>query len=281
MRYYNLFLKNRKTLYIGLAAAAILLFISNYLLFVSSKIIVGIENPFVLRGKGLYVILTVWFIEITIVGQFILNRFYADLVRLYKRAEELEKASLFAKYQALQNQLNPHFLFNSLNTLISEIENEPKNAIEFTRNLADTYRYILYCQDKHSISLSEEMEFVDTYIALQKVRLGNHLYLDNKIDERYKEVMIPPLALQLLIENVIKYNVINADNPMNIVLVTEMKGEDVWLCVKNRIKPKKGVISSGKGLVNLAQRYKMLCDKDIFIEKTDCEFIVKIPLVYE
>ena len=255
---------------VGLITAAIILFISNYLLLISTKLLIDSPHPFILKDKGLYVMLAVWFVELIIVGQFMLNRFYVDLVKLYKRAEELEEKTAQARYMALQNQLNPHFLFNSLNTLISEIEYNPMNAIEFTRNLADTYRYILYCQDKHTIPLKEELDFLNTYILLQKVRLGDCLAIDNRIDDKYWDVPIPPLTLQLLIENVIKHNVISISKPMKVCLTTEMLNNEIWLSVSNPIKLKQGVISSGKGLMNLSQRYKLLCNR---------ELISKLPIL--
>ena len=236
MMYYQYFLKNHRMLSVGLITAAIILFISNYLLVISTKLLIDSPHPFILKDKGLYVMLAVWFVELIIVGQFMLNRFYVDLVKLYKRAEELEEKTAQARYMALQNQLNPHFLFNSLNTLISEIEYNPMNAIEFTRNLADTYRYILYCQDKHTIPLKEELDFLNTYILLQKVRLGDCLAIDNRIDDKYWDVPISPLTLQLLIENVIKHNVISINKPMKVCLTTEILNNEIWLSVSNPIK---------------------------------------------
>lgn len=275
MMYYQFFLKNHRMLSIGLITAAIILFISNYLLLVSTKLLIESPHPFMLKDKGLYVMLTVWFIELIIVGQFMLNRFYVDLVKLYKRAEELEEKTAQARYMALQNQLNPHFLFNSLNTLISEIEYNPMNAIEFTRNLADTYRYILYCQDKHTIPLREELDFLNTYILLQKVRLGDCLNINNTIDEKYWDVPIPPLTLQLLIENVIKHNIISLSKPMEVKLTTEVRDKEVWLSVSNPIKLKQGVASSGKGLMNLSQRYKLLCNRELIIENNKINLSLK------
>ena len=280
MMYYQYFLKNHRMLSVGLITAAIILFISNYLLLISTKLLIDSPHPFILKDKGLYVMLAVWFVELIIVGQFMLNRFYVDLVKLYKRAEELEEKTAQARYMALQNQLNPHFLFNSLNTLISEIEYNPMNAIEFTRNLADTYRYILYCQDKHTIPLKEELDFLNTYILLQKVRLGDCLAIDNRIDDKYWDVPIP-LTLQLLIENVIKHNVISISKPMKVCLTTEMLNNEIWLSVSNPIKLKQGVISSGKGLMNLSQRYKLLCNRELIIENDEDKFIIKVPLLYE
>lgn len=281
MMYYQSFLKNRRMLFVGLIVAAIILFVSNYLLLASSKLLIGSLHPFALKDKGLYVILAVWFIELIIVGQFMMNRFYVDLVRLYKRAEELEEKTAQARYMALQKQLNPHFLFNSLNTLISEIEYNPMNAIEFTRNLADTYRYILYCQDRHTVSLREELDFLDTYILLQKVRLGDCISLNLRIDDKYWEASLPPLTLQLLIENVIKHNAISPHKPMQVTLATEIKEKEVWMCITNPVRPKQGVVSSGKGLENLTQRYELLCNKHISIKNNGKEFIIKVPLIYE
>lgn len=279
--YYSYFLKSRRMLSFGLVIAALTLFGSNYLLLISTKVLAGLPHPFLLKDKGLYVMLGVWFIELIIVGQFMLNRFYVDLVKLYKRTKELEEKSAQARYAALQKQLNPHFLFNSLNTLISEIAYNPVNAIEFTRNLADTYRYILYCQDKHTISLKEELDFISTYVLLQKVRLGDCLRINNQIKDIYQEATLPPLTLQLLIENVIKHNVIHSGKPMTILLTTEVVDHTVWLRVANPVRPKQGVVSSGKGLENLTQRYQLLCNKGIIIENDQTTFAIKVPLLYE
>lgn len=247
----------------------------------SAKALAGVASPFHLQRSGLTVILLVWLVELVIVGQFILNRFYVDVVRLYKRAEELEESTAEARYRTLQNQLNPHFLFNSLNTLVSEIEYNPVNAIEFTRNLADTYRYILYCQDKHTVELNEELQFLDTYVLLQKVRLGDCLQVDNRIADKFGETPVPPLSLQLLVENVIKHNVISMKKPMTVKMWTELQGDDVWICVANAVRPKQGGVTSGKGLENLSQRYRLLCGREIVIEQNEKEFIVKLPLLYD
>lgn len=209
------------------------------------------------------------------------NKFYVDLIRLYKREEELEKANAQAKYQALQSQLNPHFLFNNLNTLISEIEYAPENAMEFTRNLADTYRYILICQNKNTVKLSEELEFIDKYIQLHKVRLGHCIEIENKLDENFLDTPVPPLTMQLLIENVIKHNVISMSKPMKISIYSEENGFSSFICISNQVRRKQIATSSGKGLENLVQRYRMICGKNIIIEDANDKFIVKLPLIYE
>lgn len=282
LSYYAYFLKNRRILFVGLLCAAVLLGTSNYLLLVSAKGLVGIAHPFRLQWNGFSIIAVVWLVELIVVWQFMLNRFYADLVRLYRKAEELEEATAQARYVALQHQLNPHFLFNSLNTLVAEIEYDPSNAVAFTRNLADIYRYILYCQDKLTVTLDEELHFLDTYVQLQNVRLGGCLTLDRQqVGPQYAEVPVPPLSLQLLVENVIKHNVISAKKPMCISLYMEIRGTSVWLCVANAIRPKQGDGSVGTGLKNLDQRCRMLCGKNLVVENGGDEFIVKLPLSYE
>lgn len=152
---------------------------------------------------------------------------------------------------------------------------------EFTQNLADTYRYILHCQNLRTVPLYEELKFMDTYLRLQKVRLGDCLELDNQIEDKYQDTPLLPLTLQLLIENVIKHNVITIGKPMNIKLTSEAIGQEVWLKVSNALRPKKGTVSTGKGLKNLSQRFQVLCNKEIKIEKTEKVFTVKIPLLYE
>lgn len=279
--YYHYILKDKKSFFIAVGISVTILLVLNYLTIALSKYIIGISNPFFFKPRGVSVILGVWLVEIIFVGQFMQNRFYSDLIRLYKRAEMQEKANAEAKYRALQSQLNPHFLFNNLNTLISEIEYSPENAIKFTRNLADTYRYILFCQEKNTVQLYEEFDFIDKYIELHKVRLGDCIYIDNKLHNRFLDSPAPPLTMQLLVENIIKHNVINTNKPMTISIYQEIKGKDIWLCISNPISPKQSIVTSGKGLANLTQRYKILCSKEIVIEKDSDRFTVKLPLIYE
>lgn len=281
INYYYYHIHNSQILLRGLMVSSFILAVTNYLLLVATKFMAGVPNPFILHGRGCLVIFIIWLIELLIVRQVMLNHFYRDLIRLYKQSKDYEEKTAKANYTALQNQLNPHFLFNSLNTLISEIEYNPEVAISFTRNLADVYRYILYCQNKNTVSLNEELDFVDKYIMLHKVRLGNCISLDNQIDASYLDVLIPPLTLQLLIENVIKHNTISNSKPMIIRLYNETINQQPWLCIKNNRRIKMGVLSSGKGLSNLDQRFRLLYNIPIQIESNESEFTVKVPLVYE
>lgn len=273
------FLKNRKKLVVYFIVIALLLLALNYLFLAAIKWTVDLPNPFKIYWSGIRKLWVIWLIELILISQIMVNSFYRQLIRLLKKNTELEESAIKAQYQALQNQLNPHFLFNSLNTLISEIEYNPQNAALFTRHLSDVYRYILQCEDQQLVTLESEIEFLNSYIFLHQVRLGNCIDIDNRISPDYYQMKVPPLTLQLLTENVIKHNIISMKKPMTIVLA--LKPESFGFEMKNEIRPKKNTIPSGKGLKNLSSRYKLLCDRDIIIENDEHYFTVKVPLLNE
>ena len=238
-------------------------------------------HPFTLAFRGTLLLTLIGLIELMVVSLFMVNEFYKSVIELYRHSKELEETNMQSRYMALHNQLNPHFLFNCLNTLVSEIEYNQANAVQFTRDLSDTYRYILYCQDKQFVSLNQELDFVDKFMALHSVRLGDCLFLDLRVSEELCEVNVLPLTLQLLVENIVKHNVISMSRPMTITIAVQEEDSDRWLCVMNPIRLKQGVVSSGKGLDNLSLRYKLMYDKDIVIDNSNQCFTVKIPLFYE
>ena len=271
--------RNRKKLILSSVITAVILFASNYLLLVTVKWIVGTAHPFGLQWHGVRMLVITWMIELLVSGLLMINNFYRQIILLYERNANLEESSLKAQYQALQSQLNPHFLFNSLNALIAEIEYSPEKAIEFTRYLSDVYRYILQSQERQMVPLREELEFLHSFIFLHKVRLGECITVENRIKPSLLDSCIPPLTLQLLVENIIKHNIISLSKPMNILLDTE--DSPLRLVVKNQIRSKQGIVPSGKGLVNLAKRYRLLCNQEIQITKDSTCFIVKVPLLDE
>lgn len=258
---------------------AILLLSLNYFLFVTVKLLLGIDAPFAMRFSGVRTLFMVWLIELFIVGLALVNNSYRYILELYKQTDELKESSTKAQYIALQSQLNPHFLFNSLNALISEIEYNPKNAVEFTRNLSDVYRYILQCQEQTLTTVSSELEFLNAYVFLHRVRLGDCISIENCLDVALLDKKLPPLTLQLLAENVIKHNSISVNKPMTIRLSYDRVGD--MLEVSNDIRPKQGVVKLGKGLQNLSQRYRIIGNKEIIIENNNSIFKVKIPLFDE
>lgn len=254
----------------------LMFFLLNYGLLVTAKFLVGASRPFVFPHGGWRILIIVWLAELVILGLLLANRSMQHTLKLQKQAAALQEENNTARYTALQNQLNPHFLFNSLNTLISEIRYNPKNAELFTQHLSDVYRYILQCQNQRLATLHDELGFLDSYIFLHQVRLGDCIHVHNYIPEEWKEMKLPPLTLQLLVENVIKHNVIHLGKPM-VIELTSIE-EPPGLIISNPIRPKKCGGTSGMGLKNLSARYKLLCNQDIVIENDSDKFTVKIPL---
>ena len=212
-----------------------------------------------------------------VVALVLLVSFDKQLAELREKAERLEESSIKARYSALQSQLNPHFLFNSLNTLVAEIEYNPRNAVLFTQNLSDAYRYILKSQQEGVVTWQEEQEFLDSYLFLHRVRLGDCIRLNRQYPDSLNHRKIPSLTLQLLIENVIKHNVIHVGKPMVIDLVYIPETDQV--AVHNPVCRKPGVASLGNGLRNLSERYLLISGRDIEIEQDEMNFTVKIPIL--
>ena len=190
--------------------------------------------------------------------------------------DQLDKELTQAELQVLTNEMDPHFLFNSLNTLNHLILNEPKQAHLFNNRLAQVYKYFLINKNKELISLADELEFIESYFYLLQIRHDNKLQLEAQLDEKSARVMIPPCSLQILVENAIKHNEFSDSTPLRIKVTIN----DQYLQVSNNIKPKLyAVNSTGIGLKNLSSRYKILFRKDITIATTRENFIVKLPLI--
>ena len=192
--------------------------------------------------------------------------------------EHYKQEKLKADYRVLQNQVNPHFLFNSLNVLISEIKHDPNTAVDFTRKLSKVYRYVLQSKNHDLISLSKELEFIDSFIYLHKVRIGNALDCSVNISEEVKQLMLPPLTLQILIENAIKHNVANEENVLSISITSE---EENKLIIKNNLQKITSVESTNIGLSNLKERFSLLNTNGFSYRETEDFFEVNIPLINE
>ncbi|HMG67851.1 MAG TPA: histidine kinase [Chitinophagaceae bacterium] len=194
-----------------------------------------------------------------------------------KIVKQLDRERSQAELEVLRNELDPHFIFNSLNTLNHLILNNQQKAYAFNNKLAQVYKYFLLNKHNELISLSEELEFIDSYVFLLQIRHDDKLNLQTEFnDQNERVIMIPPLALQILVENAIKHNEFNHDNPLGIKIVMN----NHYLKVSNNVRPKNYLVNStGIGLKNLSLRYRILCNKDIVIENTDKEFIVKLPFI--
>lgn len=272
---YALNIRKRWKIVVIYAIVMLLLLLLNYSLLVVAKMLVGMDDPLIFPNGGWRILLVVWLVELVILGLLLANRSIQNTLKLQQEAAALQKENNTARYTALQNQLNPHFLFNSLNTLIAEIEYNPDNAVRFTKNLSSVYRYVLQSQDKTLVSLGEELEFLDSYLFLHKVRLGDCISCVCDIPADLTEAMLPPLTLQLLVENVIKHNTITSARPMKIDIFVQ---ED-RLVVANPVQPRKSRESSGIGLKNLSNRCKLMLGEEIRALHEKEMFIVKVPLL--
>ncbi len=259
------------------ALVMLILLAINYGFLVLAKVLANVSEPLIFPNGGIRILIIVWLVELVILGLIISNRSMKDALKYQLQATKLQQENDKAKYTALQNQLNPHFLFNSLNTLIAEIEYNPQNAIGITKNLSNVYRYVLQVQDKPLVSLADEINFTHSYLFLYSVRLGNCISVSEKISNSYMDYLIAPLTLQLLVENIIKHNTINNSNPMQI----EFNITDNYLVVSNSLNLKKNNNISGIGLKNLSMRCKLILAKDIEITTHNNIFTVKVPLIYE
>ena len=190
--------------------------------------------------------------------------------------EKLQRAKAESELEALKNQIDPHFMFNSLNTLSYLIETDKIKALEFNESLSDVYRYILMNKNKELVQLGEELTFLNNYYSLLKLRFGNSINFQNEIQNDAERFLIPPISLQILLENAVKHNKFDEKEPLNInMMITETS-----LIFINEIRKKiLGRESSKIGLKNLHERYKLITNKDIEIIKDEFNFTVKLPLL--
>ncbi len=198
-------------------------------------------------------------------------------IKVIRFEQEKEKQKLSVQLALLKNQLNPHFLFNSFNTLINIIDKDKLMAIEYAEKLSDFYREILMVQDKEMISIAEELHLLEHYVYLQQKRFGNHLRLCLNITNIHLQAGIPPLTLQLLMENALKHNSITEERPLTIT----MESAQSFLVVSNNINPQEAAVkSAGIGIKNIQQRVYLLTEREVKIIQTDLEFNIIIPLKY-
>ncbi len=194
-----------------------------------------------------------------------------------KQTESLARENVQSQLEALKNQLDPHFLFNSLNTLASLIDYENTGAQQYLERLSDVYRYVLVSRDKNTVTLEEEMNFLDAYIYLNKVRFRENLQVVKEISPAAYRQQIAPLSLQMLVENAIKHNVISRERPLKIRILQE---EGAYLSVSNNVQGKTIFEKSTKvGLQNIINRYRLLSEQPVEVKKEPDQFTVRIPLL--
>jgi PAS domain S-box-containing protein len=201
----------------------------------------------------------------------------AELTEANTQLLRLQKENLQSQFDVLKQQVNPHFLFNSLNVLISLIKLEPSLAETFTERLAKVYRYVLENRDENLVPVKTEMDFLRAYIFLIDTRFQGKVHIQIDFDEEKESRVILPLSLQLLIENAIKHNTFSTKSPLTIRLFID--DEDYLNVVNNLQIREKHIASTGIGLQNIRSRYALICDKEPAFRQTEKEFIAKIPLL--
>ncbi len=192
-------------------------------------------------------------------------------------AEELRKISAMASLQAIRNQVNPHFLFNNLNVLSTLVMQKNEEANTFIEKFSTVYRYILKNQDTELIPLKSELDFIHPYIFLLEKRFGSGLRVTIEISSDYEVLYIVPVALQMLVENAIKHNIVSAKRPLHVEITVN---NDVFLIVKNNLQPREhNEVSEQIGLQNINKRLKIVAGREIQVLKGDDSFTVAIPLL--
>jgi LytS/YehU family sensor histidine kinase len=201
----------------------------------------------------------------------------AQLRHTMLEKEKLEKEKLSAELSQLKGIINPHFLFNNLNSLSSLIDEDPAKAQDFLDEMTRVFRYLLRNNQNELTTLSEELNFIQTYYHLLRTRYGTGISMSLNIDSSYHDLLIPPLTLQLLVENAVKHNRVEKDNPVRIELLSAPGNK---LIVRNTILLKQGKAeSTGLGLYSINARYQMLDRPGLVIEKNEKEFSVIISLI--
>lgn len=229
------------------------------------------------------------FIDIEHIGNYVFSMLIAFIITLvfhvfyfYKALQEssLREQKIIsnensARLKALQDQLDPHFLFNSLNVLTSLIEENPENAQDFTTGLSKVYRYVLDQKEKDRVPLNEELQFAKSYINLLKMRFEDSIYFHIDASTKSDDYLVP-LSLQLVLENAIKHNVISSSKPLSISIYVA----NDMLVVENSFQPKKQLTQrKGVGLQNIKERYQPFTDKKIKIIQTEKQFKIYLPLL--
>lgn len=202
--------------------------------------------------------------------------FYKEIQAKKVKDQKVIARSATAQFDALKNQLDPHFLFNSLNVLVSLIEENPKAATKFTTSLSKVYRYVLEQRNKELVSVDEELAFARAYVGLLKTRFEDSIQIDIPDKSNILDAQVVPLSLQLLLENAVKHNVVSDSKP----LMLRIYEEDNLLIVENNLQKKQVPgSSSGVGLQNIASRYQLLTDRKMSIAQDETHFKVQIPIL--
>jgi len=254
----------------GIASAILLIAVIRNLLhfvFLPGKLVI-LEDELMLI---VLIILFIMALNLAELGFFLNDRYHRSVAEM----ERFRKESAEYQFEMLKLQLNPHFLFNSLNTLSSLIYEDAGKAAAFIRKLSDVYRYVLDNRNKELVTLQEEEAFISSFTFLLQIRFRDMIHFNFEISQAAKSKRLAPMTLQLLVENAVKHNVVSMKKPLTIIIFAN---ED-YLKVSNNLQVKEETGGTGVGLKNIASRYAFLTDRKVVIEKDDHHFTVKVPLI--
>jgi sensor histidine kinase YesM len=218
---------------------------------------------------------------------FLFNFMYAIIFEAYyiekrwgddaREKEALKQENLISQFESLKAQVNPHFLFNCLNSLSSLISQNPAQAEDFVDEMSNVYRYLLRNNEQDLVSIETEIQFIRSYFHLQKTRFGDAIEMNILLDDKDWETLIPPLTLQMLVENAVKHNVLRKSSPLHI----DIFSKDGSLVIRNNIqlKSKQYIVSTKIGLANISSKYKLINKSEITIYNDGKHFEVILPLI--
>ncbi|MEL6942221.1 MAG: sensor histidine kinase [Bacteroidota bacterium] len=222
-------------------------------------------------GFFLSVLAITYFIGIFLSGRSFLMNWRASEIK----AAQLQAAQTAAQYESLQNQVNPHFLFNSLNVLSSLVYKDQDLAAKFIKQLSKVYRYVLEVKNKEVVTLETELDALEAYIFLLKIRFAKGLIIENQLSKK-ESIQLVPLSLQMLFENAIKHNSVHADQPLTI----KLSATENHIIVENNLQRKSNPQeSTGIGLENIKKRYQYLSDQTVIVQENATHFTVKLPIL--
>ena len=242
----------------------------------------GLSNVdhLILRQMFVVSLLLSTLISLIYTGNFFLQKWkdaVLETAELNVKTVELKQIALEAQLESLKAQLDPHFMFNNFSTLSALIAEDPALAQHFLENLSRVYRYMIINLNKNIISVEEEIKFAEAYFYLIKIRLGENVKMDIEVSEATLKKGIPPITLQLLIENAIKHNTASRSKPLQITI--GMEGDDRLKVTNTLQRLNYNIPSTCLGIKNIHSRYLLLSDHDVDIQETSDQFIVKLPLL--
>ena len=230
------------------------------------------------KGTNKNKVLPTYFVCFFMIAVYEAIYFYYQLKQSIEEKEQAKQAQIQSELAGLRNQVNPHFLFNSMNTLMNIVVEDQQLAVNFLKKLSKVYRYVLENREAQTIPLSQELDFIRSYVFLQKERFRGNLEVKIDIADQYLDQHIIPLSLQILFENAIKHNIISRRKP----LLIEVFVKNGKLLIRNNLQLKEQVMNSTKvGLENIKTRYRFFTEEIVDIKEDEQYFAVAIPLLVQ